>query len=71
MLSPPSPGRVPMPPPAAHPQTLGSSAVAMAGAQNAAQAAKAEGMGFDNTVLTSPEGVRDRTQTAKATLLGN
>lgn len=61
---------VPMPPPAAHPPTLGSSQVALAGLQAKQKAAAAEGEGFDNTVGTSPGGLKEQPTTQKATLLG-
>lgn len=66
----PSPPPVPMPPPSAHPPVLGSATSALA-AQNAKQrAAGAEGMGFDDTIATSPEGVKEKPNTQRATLLG-
>ena len=65
----PKPPQVQMPPPAAHPPTLGSSqALSVAGAKNAAIAA--EGMGADSTVKTSPQGDLTPQNTARTTLLG-
>jgi hypothetical protein len=61
---------VPMPPPAAYPPTLGSADVSAAAQQAKSRARAAEGMGLDNTVQTSPEGVKNQTETAKSTLLG-
>ena len=59
-----------MPPPAAHPPTLGSaySAIATQATNNAAKAA--EGQGFDNTIKTSPQGDKNTPNTARTTLLG-
>lgn len=67
---PPSPPSIAMPPPAAHPPTLGSANVALAGAAAKMRAAAAEGAGFDNTVATSPQGLSKPANTAPATLLG-
>lgn len=58
-----------MPPPAAHPPVLGSTQTALAGQAAKQRAAAAEGMGEDNTVATSPQGLK-APDTAKATLLG-
>lgn len=70
LFNPPHPPSVPLPPPAAHPATLGTNQVVLAG-QNAKTAAAAlEGMGADNTVKTSAEGLTQPVSTAKATLLG-
>jgi len=59
----------PPPPPPAAPPTLADASVANSGAQARAMAAAGSGAGFDNTVLTSPQGA---TQPATATkqLLG-
>jgi len=38
--------------------------------EEAKEAAAAEGMGFDDTVKTSPQGLKEAPSTAKATLLG-
>lgn len=65
---PPTPPSVSMPPPAAHPPTLGSSEVALAGSLQKQKAAAAEGLGMDNTVLTSTQGTS--TPQTKSTLLG-
>ena len=61
---------VPMPPPAAYPPTLGSANVIAAAQQAKSRARAAEGMGLDNTIQTSPEGVKSESETAKQTLLG-
>ena len=63
--TPPAP--VPLPP-AAHPPTLAS--VQSSGAKQSSGAAAAEGMGFSNTVATSPQGLTQKATTAPATLLG-
>lgn len=65
----PSAPSLPMPPPAAHPATLGSSAVQDAGSVTKSQAAGAEGLGFDNTIKTSSQGLV-APNTTKTTLLG-
>jgi len=57
------------PPPAAHPAVLGSAQTALAGAASKKGGAVAEGMGFDNTIQTSPQGLKPPS-TAKSTLLG-
>lgn len=59
-----------MPPPAAHPATLGSNSIALAGQNARAMAAGAEGLGSNDTVKTSAEGLTTPATTAKATLLG-
>lgn len=66
----PKPGPLSLPPPAAHPPTLGSafSAIATQASNNAAKAA--EGQGFDDTIKTSPQGDKTPPSTAKVTLLG-
>lgn len=68
-IKPPTPPGVGMPPPAAHPAVLGSSTV---GATLEAQKAKAGASNFtaDNTIGTSPQGLKIPATTAKATLLG-
>lgn len=68
-ISTPAPPSVRMPPPAAHPPTLGSASIAQEQEQAKDRAAKADGMGFDDTVQTSPQGLKAPT-TAKTTLLG-
>lgn len=68
--SPPKPPSIPMPPPAAHPPSLGSSQEALTNIDARKRAASAAGMGFDNTIATSPEGVTTKPTTARATLLG-
>lgn len=65
----PSAPSLPMPPPAAHPATLGSSAVQDAGGLSKSGAAAAEGQGFDNTIKTSSQGLV-APNTTKNTLLG-
>lgn len=60
---------IPVPPPAAHPATLGSSMVALSGNNVNEAGAAAEGMGMDNTIQTSPQGLT-KPATAKTTLLG-
>lgn len=67
---PPKAPPVPLPPPAAHPVTLGSETAVMAGQNAKAAGAAAEGMGSNDTVKTSPQGVLQEPKTAKATLLG-
>lgn len=59
----PQPPSVPMPPPAAHPATLGSAQIQLAQGNS-----KGGGQGFDNTLKTSPGGL-EAPKTAK-TLLG-
>ena len=68
-LSAPKPPGIQMPPPAAHPPTLGSAGVQASQQAAKDRAAAAEGMGEDNTVKTSPQGLTAPT-TAKTTLLG-
>lgn len=70
MFDPPKPANIPMPPPAAHPSTLGSASVGAAGADTAKAAKAADGKGMDGTVATSSAGVLDKPDTARATLLG-
>ena len=67
---PPSGAALSMPPPAAHPPTLGSTNIALAGIAAKERAAAAEGMGFDQTIKTSPQGLKTPPLTAPATLLG-
>lgn len=64
----PSPPQVPLPPPSAHPPTFGGSLEATSVNQTKKAAAVAEGLGMDNTVKTSPQGLKPPS-TAK-TLLG-
>jgi hypothetical protein len=64
------PPSVPMPPPAAHPATLGSSTVALQGQSANKAGAAAEGMGFDDTIKTAPGGLTQKASTATTTLLG-
>lgn len=59
-----------MPPPSAHPPTLGSAQVTEAAGIAKQKAAAAEGLGEDNTVATSPQGLQGKASTAPATLLG-
>lgn len=70
MFSGPKAPSIPTPPPQAHPPTLGSQMVQATQQQEAKEAAAAEGMGFDDTVKTSPQGLKEAPSTAKATLLG-
>lgn len=65
---PKAPG-IPMPPPAAHPATLGSAQLALTGLEARQRATKEEGGGFNNTLATGPQGVKSE-NTSKATLLG-
>ena len=65
----PSVPSVTMPPPAAHPVILGSNQTQVAGEEAKKAAAAAEGMGMDDTVKTSPQGLQKPT-TATTTLLG-
>jgi hypothetical protein len=58
-----------MPPPIAHPPTLGSSSTALASIEEKQRAQAAEGAGMDNTVKTRPSGLNPPS-TTKATLLG-
>lgn len=69
MLSPPKPPSVQLPPPSAHVPTLGSASAQSAAARASSAATDAEGQGFDDTVKTSPQGLKPP-QTAKTTLLG-
>lgn len=66
----PKPSPLALPPPSAHPPTLGSafSSIATQASANAAKAA--EGQGFDNTIKTSPQGDTSKPDTAPVTLLG-
>ena len=68
MFNPPKPA-VNMPPPSAHPPTLGSASLVATQQAAKQKAAAAEGMGMDNTIQTSPQGLK-APDTAKATLLG-
>lgn len=70
MYSGPKAPSIPTPPPQAHPPTLGSQLVQATQQEQAKEAMAAEGMGFDNTVKTSPQGSKEAPSTAKATLLG-
>lgn len=67
---PPHPASPPMPPPAANPSTLGSTSVGAAGATTKAAAGASEGIGQDGTIVTSPEGLQEKANTSRATLLG-
>lgn len=64
-FSAPKPPQVQMPPPSAYPAVLGSSLDEVKQRSKAA-----EGLGMDNTVKTSPQGLQTPPETAKATLLG-
>jgi hypothetical protein len=65
----PKPPAARMPPPAAHPPSLGSAATALEQEASKKRAAEAEGMGMDDTIKTSPQGLT-APQTARTTLLG-
>ncbi len=66
----PSVPGIKMPPPAAHPATLGSTSVALAGHNAKVAAEAAEGLGVGGTVKTSTQGDLTPAPTAKNTLLG-
>lgn len=66
----PKPPSLSMPPPMAHPPTLGSTQIALAGLQARQRALAAEGEGDNSTVETGPEGLQEQANTAKSTLLG-
>lgn len=66
----PPPPSIRMPPLAAHPSTLADTSVAAAGSNARLAAGAAEGMGFGDTVKTSPQGVQAKATTAPVTLLG-
>lgn len=68
MPSAPKPPALPMPPPAAHPATLGSAQLALADSSSKAAAGAAAGMGSNGTIKTTPGGL-EPPKTAK-TLLG-
>ena len=61
---------IPLPPPAAHPATLASTSIALAGQNAKTAGAAAEGIGSNDTIKTSPQGLVEPKSTAKATLLG-
>lgn len=64
---------IPNAPPAAHPPTLGSSEVQLAGIQARQKAIAQEGEGFDNTIFTSPQGTQtpgEQPPKPPSTLLG-
>lgn len=67
MGAPPSPKSPGLPPPAAHPSSMGSMTSRLR-----AQRAKADTSTFtaDDTIATSPQGLMKPKKTAKATLLG-
>lgn len=65
----PTPTMPPLPPPAAHPATLGSLSVQLAGDKSNKGAAAAEGLGANDTVKTTPQGL-EAPKTAKTSLLG-
>lgn len=69
LQGPKAPPPITMPPPAAHPQILGSAQTQAVGEASKRAAAAAEGMGADNTVKTSPQGLT-KPATATTTLLG-
>lgn len=66
----PKTGNIDIPPPHAHPSTLGSVVSSALGTVGKQKAAAAEGLGMDNTVQTTQQGLKDKPDTAKATLLG-
>ena len=66
----PKPLGIPAAPPMAHPPILGSSEVQLAGIQARQKALAAEGEGFDNTIDTSPQGVKPAASKNSGTLLG-
>lgn len=68
-ISTPKPPAIPLPPPAAHPALLGSTATGLAGQQGKEASKKAEGAGSNDTIKTTPKGL-EAPETAKATLLG-
>lgn len=68
MPSAPKPPTLPLPPPSAHPATLGSAQIALANQASKSAAGAAAGMGADGTIKTSPGGL-EPAKTAK-TLLG-
>lgn len=59
---------LPMPPPAAHPPTLGS--VAATSSITAKKSSGQQNSGFSGTIATSPQGLTEKASTSKATLLG-
>ena len=67
--TPPQP-QVVMPPPAAHAPVLGNATSTQAGINAGSKAQKAEGMGFDGTIGTSPQGDTSTPNKAYTTLLG-
>ncbi len=69
IVKPPSAPSVPMPPPAAHPAILGASTV---DTTLKAQKARAQSSVYtaNQTIGTSPQGLKTQPTTAKATLLG-
>lgn len=69
IISPPRPVGPTMPPPSAHPAILGNQQIALSQAVGSDKAKAAEGMGFDSTIQTSPQGLA-APSTGKATLLG-
>ncbi len=66
------PPPVPLPPPAAHPATLGSQNAITAGPKSPGAGARAAAGAAtqDGTIATSPAGVDQKPATARATLLG-
>lgn len=60
---------MPAPPHSAHPAVLGSNQLALTSQGSKAAGAAAEGMGMDDTIKTSPMGLK-APDTAKTTLLG-
>lgn len=68
MFNPTHPPNIPQPPPAAHPAILGSIQSSLMGNSKKGAGAEASGMGFDDTIKSSQQGLKPPT-TAK-TLLG-
>jgi hypothetical protein len=69
MSKPPLPPMTGMPPPAAHPPILGSATIDTTLKAQKAQAGAAV-YTADDTIGTSPQGLKTQATTAKATLLG-
>lgn len=68
--SPPTPPPVQLPPPAAHPATLGSAMSEIVRQKSEQTARAAAGKGSGGTVQTGQQGLKMEPPTAKATLLG-
>lgn len=61
----------PVPPPMANPATFANPQIAQTGAASRQRAMAAAGMGFDQSIKTSPEGDFSKPNTARASLLGD